>query len=237
MSWILPGQILAFAGPTAERKMDPNGSGTSAPSDYLPFFQQHNVGLVVRLNEKSTYNPQVFIDAGIGHLDTYFPDGTCPEMDLLHDVLTAMEQAAAHGRAVAVHCQAGIGRTGTCIGAYLLQHYGWTAKEAIGWMRMCRPGCVIGEQQRFLEDIQYLMWDQGARAGYLDRLPVMDTPGKHDCDRGREDPPECDTATISESRTDSVLAAASTMAETTNTFWFLVFGYVVSCSCRAASTA
>jgi cell division cycle 14 len=60
-----------------------------------------------------------------------------------------------------VHCKAGLGRTGTCIGAYIMKHYRFTAREIIGWMRVCRPGSVIGPQQQFLESIQARMWAEG----------------------------------------------------------------------------
>ena len=34
--------------------------------------------------------------------------------------------------------------------AYLIKHYGFTAEEAIGYIRICRPGSVIGPQQKYL---------------------------------------------------------------------------------------
>jgi hypothetical protein len=36
-----------------------------------------------------------------------------------------------------------------------------TAPEVISWMRICRPGCVIGPQQQFLQDLEPVMWQEG----------------------------------------------------------------------------
>ena len=54
------------------------------------------------------------------------------------------------GEAVALHCMAGLGRTGTLAGLLLMRDYGFSAREAIAWCRLCRPGMVIGPQQGFL---------------------------------------------------------------------------------------
>lgn len=46
---------------------------------------------------------------------------------------------------------AGLGRTGTLIACYIMKHYRFTAAEAIAWIRIARPGSIIGPQQRYLE--------------------------------------------------------------------------------------
>uniref|UniRef100_A0A7S0QPB4 Tyrosine specific protein phosphatases domain-containing protein n=1 Tax=Cryptomonas curvata TaxID=233186 RepID=A0A7S0QPB4_9CRYP len=45
---------------------------------------------------------------------------------------------------------AGLGRTGTLIALYMMRSCGFAPRGAMGWLRIVRPGCVIGEQQHFL---------------------------------------------------------------------------------------
>ena len=49
-------------------------------------------------------------------------------------------EAVPENEAFAVHCKAGLGRTGTLIGCWLMKHYQFTHNECIGWIRVCRPG-------------------------------------------------------------------------------------------------
>lgn len=39
--------------------------------------------------------------------------------------------------------------------------YRFTAEEVIGYIRVCRPGSVIGPQQNFIRDIEARMWHEG----------------------------------------------------------------------------
>ena len=41
--------------------------------------------------------------------------------------------------------------SGTLAGCYMIKNFGFTAHEVIGWLRVCRPGSVIGPQQQFLQ--------------------------------------------------------------------------------------
>jgi len=176
MSWIIGNKIMAFASPTFEKVVTPEGSYTFPPSHYIPYFQRKNIGLVVRLNSKC-YNEDDFEQVGIKHFERSYTDGSCPSREILQNVLAAFESLP-HDKGFAVHCKAGLGRTGTCIGAYLMKHYQFSAAEAIGWMRICRPGMVIGPQQQYLEDIQNAMWYEG---GILKVKPSKSglTSGRH----------------------------------------------------------
>ena len=159
LNWIIKDKILAFAGPQYRRAVTREGCYTLTPADYIPYFQRKNVGLVVRLNKKQ-YDENDFRSAGIEHFEQYYLDGSCPTYEILGKVVTAFESVPVD-KGFAVHCKAGLGRTGTCIGAYIMKHYKFTAPEVIGWMRICRPGMVIGPQQHYLQDLEQKMWYEG----------------------------------------------------------------------------
>jgi hypothetical protein len=52
--------------------------------------------------------------------------------------------------AIAVHCKAGLGRTGTMISCYAMKHYKISGEAMIAWTRICRPGSILGPQQHFI---------------------------------------------------------------------------------------
>lgn len=145
LNWIVPGKFLAFSGPHETSRIK-NGYLYHAPETYFPYFRQNGVGTVVRLNVKM-YDAARFVDAGFAHLDLYFVDGSTPSDAILRKFLAVAERTPA---ALAVHCKAGLGRTGSLICAYVCKHYRFTALEAIAWVRLCRPGSVIGHQQQWL---------------------------------------------------------------------------------------
>ncbi|KAM4629390.1 dual specificity protein phosphatase CDC14AB isoform 2-T2 [Polymixia lowei] len=155
-NWIVPGKFLAFSGPHLKTKVE-NGYPLHAPEAYFPYFRKHNVTTIIRLNKK-IYDAKRFTDAGFDHYDLFFLDGSTPSDIIIRRFMHICESTDG---AVAVHCKAGLGRTGTLIGCYLMKHYRFTAGEAIAWIRICRPGSVIGPQQHFLEEKQAALWMMG----------------------------------------------------------------------------
>ncbi|KAI9697762.1 MAG: cell division control protein 14 [Candelina mexicana] len=128
-----------------------NSSNLPNPfKNVLGHFSSRNVGLVVRLNSE-LYSPTYFTVLGINHLDMIFDDGTCPPLPLVRKFIKlAHEMITVKHKSIAVHCKAGLGRTGCLIGAYLIYRYGFTANEIIAFMRFMRPGMVVGPQQHWL---------------------------------------------------------------------------------------
>ncbi|CAG5896884.1 unnamed protein product, partial [Menidia menidia] len=145
INWIIPRKILAFSSP------HPRGDPLHTPEAYFEYFHQNDVVAVVRLNRK-LYDSRKFEDAGFEHHDLFFLDGTTPSDLIIRRFLHVCERTEA---AVAVHCK------GTLIACYLMKHFRFTAAEAVAWIRICRPGSIIGPQQNFLEEKQYSLWVQG----------------------------------------------------------------------------
>lgn len=167
-NWVTP-SFLAFASPqhqpthviapndplyvTLPRSISAVKRSQNLPQPFknvLTHFSERSIGLVVRLNSE-LYSPSYFTALGIKHLDMIFDDGTCPPLNLVRKFINlAHEMITVRRKGIAVHCKAGLGRTGCLIGAYLIYRHGFTANEIIAYMRFMRPGMVVGPQQHWL---------------------------------------------------------------------------------------
>lgn len=159
ISWIIPDKFIAFSGPLSTKREVSNGVFTLLPHEYVPIFKSLGVTCIIRFNNKC-YDRKVFLKAGIRHVDLFYEDGGNPTESILQSFLQICERESG---AIAVHCKAGLGRTGTNIAAYMIKHYGYTVKESIAWCRVCRPGSVVGPQQQYLAQIEKRMMEEGAR--------------------------------------------------------------------------
>ena len=146
MHEVVPGKIIAFRGP-CDAEAGAHDWQSLRPEHYLEVFKAKDIRSVVRLNECETYCAETFTSSGIAHHDLAFADCSTPNDKIVHRFLEICEQAQG---LVGVHCLAGLGRTGTLVALYIMKHKRLTAREAIAWLRICRPGSVIGKQQAYL---------------------------------------------------------------------------------------
>ncbi|KAA8894457.1 protein-tyrosine phosphatase-like protein [Sphaerosporella brunnea] len=198
-NWVSP-NFLAFASP--QHKLPPAGQpqphiptdeeeilASSLPTPFknvLQHFYTHDIGLVVRLNSH-LYPSEYFTALGIAHMDMIFDDGTCPPLNLVRKFINYAHQTITiSNKNIAVHCKAGLGRTGCLIGAYLIYRYGFSANEVIAYMRFMRPGMVVGPQQHWLhlnqDDFRKWWFEDTILAAALEKAAsgsvVLRTPTK-----------------------------------------------------------
>ena len=82
------------------------------------------------------------------HLPT--PDFSVPCADALLSALRQAQAEASAGRNLAVHCNAGIGRTGLFMACLARRVFGMNATQAVDWVRQYIDGAVE-------EDVQYAL--------------------------------------------------------------------------------
>jgi atypical dual specificity phosphatase len=154
--WVIPDVLAGMPIPFIhlDRRMN-IGSSVTAYLDDMPALYAAGVRAVVCLLNIPTDGP-VYESAGIAFLCLPVPDGGAPTMEQASEFVRFVGGQRAAQRPVAVHCEAGIGRTGTMLAVYLISQ-GHSAESAIRRVREVEPTAVETPRQiEFLS--QYAQW-------------------------------------------------------------------------------
>lgn len=82
--------------------------------------------------------------------DFHIPDDEKAFLETVREALTIAQS----GQSLAVHCMAGIGRTGTFLAAMARMHFGWEGGQTIQWIRQYIPNALENELQvSFLKNL------------------------------------------------------------------------------------
>ena len=145
-SFLIPGRLAGCAQP---------GAFGGLPADLEALRRQGIVALVSLTEAPPT--PAVVAEAGMRLLHLPVVDFTPPSLEQIRRAVAFIDEQGKEG-AVAVHCRAGIGRTGTMLAAYLVAQ-GRPAAEAIAEVRRLRPGSIETREQ---EQVLHL-WERELR--------------------------------------------------------------------------
>lgn len=137
-----------------ERRLNRGGPLDAYP-DELPNLYSAGIRAVVSLLNIPS-DAGVYESAGFSFLCLPVPDGGAPTMEQAVEFLQFMTVKRNAQLPVAVHCEAGIGRTGTMIAAYLIAQ-GFDARSAIKGVRSIESRAIETPRQ-----IQF--WEQFAQA-------------------------------------------------------------------------
>jgi atypical dual specificity phosphatase len=125
-TWVEPPLLAAMSQP--------------ASAEEYQWLRAQGVSLVISLCEEPPRRNWLN-EAGLFSMQVPVVDMHPPEQKQVDACLSAIEKAHAQKFGVAVHCGAGLGRTGTMLACWFVKK-GMTAPAAISHIRRIRPGSI-----------------------------------------------------------------------------------------------
>jgi atypical dual specificity phosphatase len=116
----------------------------SGPED-LVWLREHGIEVLLSLTEERPRRDWIE-ESGLLVYHEPLEDMEAPSQEQLDRCVSAILRANEHNMGVAVHCGAGLGRTGVVLAAYFVAR-GLNAANAIARIRRLRPGSIETDEQ------------------------------------------------------------------------------------------
>jgi len=151
-SWLVEGEICGLARPQK--------------AEELQYLTKKNVGLIVTLTAEEDLADTLFEGMTLERLFLPIEDFSVPTLEQADRFVSKVTETLKKGKAVAVHCLGGRGRTGTMLACWLVARQNMQPKEAVLFVRKKRPGSIeTPEQVNFVTTYsEHLAKKKGLRA-------------------------------------------------------------------------
>lgn len=134
--WIVPGKLAGCPAP-----------GVTAPIDYdMALLAKTGITKLVTLTEVDL-DQDILQKHGLTNIHLPIFDRESPSINQTHMLLVRMQKFIDAGERLAVHCKAGLGRTGTILAAWLIREGGLSADDAIARLRRINNGYIQSQDQ------------------------------------------------------------------------------------------
>jgi hypothetical protein len=137
MTWVVPGRLVVLAAPGI--------ADSPLLFDMLPLFRKWRIQTVVTFATEA----RGFEDLARVGIERMTIDCASDNLPTIPDVIRFVELCD-RGPAIAICSLNGIGRGPMFSAIWLCHSFGFSPKEAIGWVRVVRQGAIYGVQQDFI---------------------------------------------------------------------------------------
>lgn len=125
-----------------------------SPLEDLMFISGRGIKTILSLTESAPHY-DTFLKHRFEWLHFPIVDFDVPEPAPTLALLPELDRRLVDNKPVAVHCLAGLGRTGTILCAYMTYKYRTPTTDVLPWMRRIEPGFVQTDgQERFLRELE-----------------------------------------------------------------------------------
>lgn len=131
--------------------VDTHAAGAPQPGRLAPleedllFLVEQGIAVLVSLTVTPT-DPLAVEAAGIQPVHLPIEDYHAPTLQQQFEFVEGLQAMSERGEKVAVHCTAGLGRTGTMLATWFVSQ-GLSAEDAIAQIRLLRPGSIETDEQ------------------------------------------------------------------------------------------
>jgi cell division cycle 14 len=115
----------------------------------INILKTNNIKLLIRLNNDYIYDESLLLN-NLNVCNLFFEDCKIPSNNIIIKFIKLLNE---YNEMIAIHCKAGLGRTGILICIWLIYKLNFKPEYAIEWLRIYRPGSIHGYQGHFIKTL------------------------------------------------------------------------------------